>query len=322
MRPAASSWRICRDEVTAMTITRREFNKASLGALSLAALGGNALAGPENLVRKAIPSSGETVPIIGLGTNRYGVGNDVEKRAVLRAALSRFHELGGTVIDTAPMYRNSESVLGDLIADLGIRDELFIATKTDEDGGAAATVAQMQRSQDVLKTSTIDLMQVHNLRNWQEVLPILREWRQEGLVRYIGITTSRANQYEEFEKVMRQEELDFIQINYSLEQREAAERILPLAADRGAGVIINRAFGGGRIFEKVGDQPLPGWAHEFGCESWAQFLLKYAIGHPAATLSIPGMTKLHHVDDNFGAARGRLPGAKERKRQEAFFDAL
>ncbi|MDH5454749.1 MAG: aldo/keto reductase [Gammaproteobacteria bacterium] len=305
-----------------MTITRREFNKASLGALSLAALGGNALAGPENLVRKAIPSSGETVPIIGLGTNRYGVGNDVEKRAVLRAALSRFHELGGTVIDTAPMYRNSESVLGDLIADLGIRDELFIATKTDEDGGAAATVAQMQRSQDVLKTSTIDLMQVHNLRNWQEVLPILREWRQEGLVRYIGITTSRANQYEEFEKVMRQEELDFIQINYSLEQREAAERILPLAADRGAGVIINRAFGGGRIFEKVGDQPLPGWAHEFGCESWAQFLLKYAIGHPAATLSIPGMTKLHHVDDNFGAARGRLPGAKERKRQEAFFDAL
>jgi len=305
-----------------MTITRREFNKASLGALSLAALGGNALAGPENLVRKAIPSSGETVPIIGLGTNRYGVGNDVEKRAVLRAALSRFHELGGTVIDTAPMYRNSESVLGDLIADLGIRDELFIATKTDEDGGAAATVAQMQRSQDVLKTSTIDLMQVHNLRNWQEVLPVLREWRQEGLVRYIGITTSRANQYEEFEKVMRQEELDFIQINYSLEQREAAERILPLAADRGAGVIINRAFGGGRIFEKVGDQPLPGWAHEFGCESWAQFLLKYAIGHPAATLSIPGMTKLHHVDDNFGAARGRLPGAKERKRQEAFFDAL
>ncbi len=259
------------------------------------------------------------MPIIGLGTNRYGVGNDVEKRAVLRAALSRFHELGGTVIDTAPMYRSSESVLGDLIADLGIRDDLFVATKTDEGGGAAATVAQMKRSQDVLKTSTIDLMQVHNLINWQEVLPVLREWQQEGLVRYIGITTSRANQYEEFEKVMRQEELDFIQINYSLEQREAAERILPLAADRGAGVIINRAFGGGRIFEKVGDQPLPAWAHEFGCESWAQFLLKYAIGHPAATLSIPGMTKLHHVDDNFGAAHGRLPDAAERKRQEAFF---
>src|SRR5210317_509413 len=306
-----------------MNITRRNFSKAGLGAISLAALGtGSALAGPEHMIRKAIPSSGEMVPIIGLGTNRYGVGDDVEKRAVLRAALARFHELGGTVIDTAPMYRSSESVLGDLIADLGIRDDLFVATKTDKDGGAAATSAQMNASQEKLKTKTFDLMQVHNLINWQEALPVLREWKQEGLVRYIGITTSRAKQYEEFERVMRQQDLDFIQINYSLEQREAAERLLPLAADRGMGVIINRAFGGGRIFDKVGDQTLPDWAAEFGCESWAQFLLKYAIGHPAATLSIPGMTKAYHVDDNFGAAHGRLPSAEERRRQESFFDSL
>jgi len=305
-----------------MTITRRDFNKAGLGALSLAALGSNALAGPGQMIRKAIPSSGEMLPIIGLGTNRYGVGDDVEKRAVLRAALARFHQLGGTVIDTAPMYRSSESVLGDLMADLGIRDDLFVATKTDKDGGAAATSAQMKKSQETLRTETFDLMQVHNLINWQEALPVLREWKQEGLVRYIGITTSRARQYEEFEKIMQQEELDFIQINYSIEQREAADRILPLAADRGVAVIINRAFGGGRIFEKVGDQPLPAWAQEFGCASWAQFLLKYAIGHPAATLSIPGMTKLHHVDDNLGAAHGRLPDSTERARQEAFYDAL
>jgi aryl-alcohol dehydrogenase-like predicted oxidoreductase len=305
-----------------MTITRRDFNKACLGALSLTALGGNARAGAEQIIRKAIPSSGELVPIIGLGTNRYGVGDDVEKRAVLRAALARFHELGGTVIDTAPMYRSSESVLGDLIADLDIRDGLFVATKTDKDGGAAATSAQMKASQKKLKSATIDLMQVHNLINWQEALPVLREWQQEGLVRYIGITTSRAHQYEEFEKILRQEELDFIQINYSLEQREAADRILPLAADRGAAVMINRAFGGGRIFEKVGKQALPEWAREFGCETWAQFLLKYAIGHPASTLSIPGMTKLHHVDDNFGAAHGRLPDSAERARQESFYDAL
>jgi aryl-alcohol dehydrogenase-like predicted oxidoreductase len=305
-----------------MTITRRDFNKAGLGALSLAALGSCALAGPGQMIRKAIPSSGEMLPIIGLGTNRYGVGDDVEKRAVLRAALARFHQLGGTVIDTAPMYRSSESVLGDLMADLGIRDDLFVATKTDKDGGAAATSAQMKKSQETLQTKTFDLMQVHNLINWQEALPVLREWKQEGLVRYIGITTSRARQYEEFEKIMQQEELDFIQINYSIEQREAADRILPLAADRGVAVIINRAFGGGRIFEKVGDQPLPAWAQEFGCASWAQFLLKYAIGHPAATLSIPGMTKLHHVDDNLGAAHGRLPDSTERARQEAFYDAL
>jgi aryl-alcohol dehydrogenase-like predicted oxidoreductase len=180
----------------------------------------------------------------------------------------------------------------------------------------------MHESFAKLKTDKIDLMQVHNLRGWQDALPVMREWKQEGRIRYIGITTSRAAQYEEFEKVMRQEDLDFVQLNYSLEQREAAERLLPLAKDRGMGVIINRAFGGGRIFNQVGDQTIPDWAREFDCESWAQFLLKYAIGHPAATLSIPGMTKLRHVDDNVGAAHGRLPNAEERKRQETFFDSL
>lgn len=306
-----------------MRITRRDFNKAGLGALSFAALGGgHALAAPETMLRKAIPSSGELVPVIGLGTNRYGVGDDTEKRALLRAALERFRQLGGTVIDTAPMYRSSEAVLGDLIADLGIRDDLFIATKADEEPGGNATDAQMRESQRRLQTGTFDLMQVHNLRGTREALAKMREWQQDGKIRYIGITTSRAAQYEEFEKVMRSEELDFIQINYSLEQREAAERILPLAADRGVAVMINRAFGGGRIFEAVGDQPLPDWAQEFGCRSWAQFLLKYVIGHPAVTLSIPGMTKVHHVDDNFGAAHGRLPDADERRRQEAFYDSL
>jgi aryl-alcohol dehydrogenase-like predicted oxidoreductase len=305
-----------------MTITRREFNKASLGALSLTALGTNVLAGPEHMIRKAIPSSGEMLPIIGLGTNRYGVGDDVGKRSLLRDALERFHLLGGTVIDTAPMYRSSETVLGDLISDLGIRDDLFIATKVDKDTGGAATHAQIEESLRRLRTDTLDLLQVHNLIAWKEALPVLREWKQEGKVRYVGITTSRSRQYAEFEEVMKKEDLDFVQINYSLEQREAADRLLPLAAERGVAVIINRAFGGGKIFGKVSQQALPKWAQEFGCESWAQFLLKYAIGHPAATLSIPGMTKLHHVDDNFGASHGRLPDAAERRRQEAFYDNL
>jgi len=303
-----------------MKINRREFTKAGLGAAALAALGPVA-AKPEHLIKKAIPSSGEMIPIIGLGTNRYGVDEAEASRAPLRAALQRFHQLGGTLIDTAPGYRTSESVLGDLIADLDIGDDLFIATKTDE-SSAAATAAQMQDSSAKLKTPKMDLMQVHNLRGWKTALPVMRDWREEGRIRYIGITTSRENQYEEFEAVMRSEDLDFIQINYSLEQREAAERILPLAADRGVAVIINRAFGGGKIFDAVGDQALPDWAKDFDCESWAQFLLKYACGHPAATLAIPGMTKLHHVDDNFGAAQGRLPDAAERKRQEAFYDSL
>lgn len=306
-----------------MKLSRRQFTKAGLGAASLAVLGNStSLAGPEHMIRKAIPASGEMLPIIGLGTNRYGVDESEAARAPLRKALERFHRLGGTLIDTAPSYRTSESVLGDLIAELGIRGGLFLATKTDRSDGSDSTVAQMNESLVKLKTQKIDLMQVHNLRGWQDALPVMREWKQEGRIRYIGITTSRSQQYAEFEKVMHQEDLDFVQVNYSLEQREAAERLLPLAAERGMGVIINRAFGGGRIFGKVGDRPVPYWAQDFGCESWAQFLLKYAIGHPAATLSIPGMTKLHHVDDNFGAAHGRLPDAQERERQEAFFDAL
>ena len=303
---------------------RREFTRASLGAVSLVALGpalGPAFAGTEHIIKKAIPSSGELIPIIGLGTNRYGVDESAAARAPLRAALQRFHQMGGTLIDTAPQYRTSESVLGDLISDLGIRDDLFIATKTDK-SNAAETNAQMQISARKLDTSKFDLMQVHNLRGWKTALPVMRKWQQEGRIRYIGMSTSRASQYEDFEAVMRSEKLDFIQVNYSLEQREAADRILPLAADSGVAVIINRAFGGGRIFKAVGDKPLPDWAKDFGCASWAQFLLKYACGHPAATAAIPGMTKLHHVDDNFGAAHGRLPDAAERKRQEAYFDSL
>jgi diketogulonate reductase-like aldo/keto reductase len=265
---------------------RRSFTKAALGTVSLALTGtSHVLAEPSELIKKAIPSSGEMIPIIGLGTNRYGVDQSAASRAPLRAALQRFHHLGGTVIDTAPMYRSSESVLGDLIADLDIRDDLFVATKSDK-LSEAETDAQMRSSATKLKTEKFDLMQVHNLRGWKSALPVMREWQQEGRIRYIGITTSRSSQYEEFEHVLKNEKLDFIQINYSLEQREAANRLLPMAADRGVAVMINRAFGGGRIFQSVGDQQLPDWAKDFGCESWAQFLLKYAIGHPAATMTI------------------------------------
>ena len=212
-----------------MKITRREFNKAGLSALSLAALGGNALATGPELIRKPVPSTGEMLPVIGLGTNRYGRRD----RDVLLASLKRFHELGGTFIDTAPMYGKSEAVLGDLITELGIRDDLFVATKADEEPGGDATDAQMRRSQELLRTGSFDLMQVHNLRGTSAALAKMREWQQDGKIRYIGITTSREAQYEEFEEVMRTEKLDFIQVNYSLEQRQAADRILPLAADKG-----------------------------------------------------------------------------------------
>ena len=305
-----------------MAITRRNF---SLGCLSTAAalsLGGQAVfARPANAIKRPSPSSGEMIPIVGIGTNRYGVGASAEERAPLRAALQRFHECGGSVVDTAPGYRTSESVLGDLISDLDVRDDLFVATKVDR-AARADSESQMNDSLEKLRTDRFDLMQVHNLRGWENSIPLLRDWKDEGRIRYIGITTSRAKQYGLMEKIMRQEDLDFIQINYSLEQREAADRLLSLAADRGMAVIINRTFVGGRIFRQVADRPLPDWAAEFDCSSWAQFLLKYALGHPATTVAIPGMTKARHVDDNFGAAHGRLPNAIQRKQQEAFFDAL
>jgi aryl-alcohol dehydrogenase-like predicted oxidoreductase len=195
-------------------ISRRAFTKTTIAACGLLATGAPAaLAEPGNVARRRIPSSGEMIPIVGLGTNRYGVGPTAAERAPLREALARFHEWGGRVIDTAPGYGTSESVLGDLVADLGIRDELFLATKVDRDAGRDDSVAQMRDSARELGTDTIDLMQVHNLRGWRDALPVLREWKAEGRIRYIGITTSREAEYEEFEHVMRTETLDFVQLN-------------------------------------------------------------------------------------------------------------
>jgi aryl-alcohol dehydrogenase-like predicted oxidoreductase len=259
---------------------------------------------------------------VGVGTNRYGVGDDVELRAPLRDSLRRFHELGGTVIDTAPQYRSSEAVLGDLIEDLGIGDDIFLATKTDQQN-RADNEARLDRSVGLLGFSTIDLMQCHNLIGWETAIPQMQQWKTAGRTRYVGITTSRENQYELMEEIMKSQQLDFIQINYSLaDQRDAAERLLPLAADRGMAVMINRPFGGGNVFEKLSKTTLPDWAADFDAASWGQFLLKYVLSHPAVTCAIPGMTKVRHVEDNLSAGSGRMPTAVQRKQQEAFFDAL
>ena len=305
-----------------MTISRRDFNRVMLAAGSLTSMGPlAAFAGPAEILKRPIPSSGEMIPVIGLGTNRYSRGTTPEGRAPLKDALARFHEGGGTMIDTAPLYRESEEVLGHLMAELGIRNDMFVATKVDVEDPSDVH-AQIRNSQAMLQTEKFELQQVHNVRYWQTSVPVLREWKDKGLVKYIGITTSRESQYEELEKAMKTEKMDFLQINYSLEQRTSAERLLPLAADLGMAVIINRAFGGGRIFEAVGDQPLPDWTQELGVTSWAQFLLKYALSHPAVTCSIPGMTKARHVDDNFKAAHGPMPDASQRQKMEALYDAL
>jgi aryl-alcohol dehydrogenase-like predicted oxidoreductase len=306
-----------------MALSRRDFTKAGLAAVSLTTAGVPLIAASGGkLAVRPIPSSGETIPIVGVGTNRYGVGDDLELRQPLREALRKFHELGGTVIDTAPQYRSSEMVLGELIDELDIGDEVFMATKVDQ-LDAAGNEARLKRSIGLLGFPTIDLLQCHNLIGWETAIPQMQAWKASGRIRYVGITTSRQNQYSLMETIMKSQDLDFIQINYSLaDQRQSAEKLLPLAADRGMAVLINRPFGGGNVFEKLSKTSLPEWAADFDCHSWGQFLLKYVLSHDAVTCTIPGMTKVRHVEDNMAAGTGRMPSPAQRRKQEAFFDVL
>ena len=305
-----------------MKITRREILKLGAAAGAVMTLGTQKLfAQAQSLILKKIPSSGEGIPPIGIGTNRYGVGTGATERDPLRATLKKFAELGGKLIDTAPVYGSSEAVLGDLIAELGIRDQLFLATKTDMRGMVTGS-ASFQASLERLKTDKVEVMQVHNLVNAASELAAMREWQQDGRIKYIGITTSQARQFEDTEKLMSSEKMDFVQLNYSLDDREAEKRLLPLALDKGIAVIVNLPFGRGSLFAKAGDKPLPDWAAEFDCASWGQFFLKYIVSHPAITCAIPGTRAEHHAIDNFGAAQGRLPDADLRKRQEEYFANL
>jgi aryl-alcohol dehydrogenase-like predicted oxidoreductase len=258
---------------------------------------------PQAIIRKHIPGTDESLPAIGLGTNRYSVG-DTELYARLKQALSTFHELGGTLIDTAPMYRSSESILGQLMTELDLRDQLFVATKADRAAGQGGR-ERLNNSFTQLQTNRLDLVQSHNLLGVDSMLPVLREQQAAGRIRYVGITTSRNAQFTDFLQVMNEHPLDFIQVNYSLADRDAAERILPMAADKGIAVMINLPLGRGKLFRKVGDLPVPDWASEFDCDSWAQFFLKYVISHPAVTCAIPGMTRARHVAD---ARRARARG--------------
>lgn len=273
------------------------------------------------LIKRPIPSSGEMIPIVGIGTaRRYNVGASAAERAPLKEVLQRFPEMGGKLIDTAPSYGTAETVVGDLIRELGNRDRLFLATKVRQ-RTAQGGIQEMEQSFKQLHTDTIDLMQVHNLIGIDEMLPVMREWKAAGRLRYIGATTSSGRQHADFAAMMAKENLDFIQVNYSLEDRASAGRILPLAKDRGMAVLINLPFGRSSLFEVVGDRPLPDWATDFA-ESWAQFFLKYILSHPSVTCVIPGTAKIAYLVDNLGAARGPMPDAVMRRRMEQFYDAL
>jgi diketogulonate reductase-like aldo/keto reductase len=266
------------------------------------------------MLTRTIPSTGEKLPVIGLGTwKAFDVDLGAEIRKQLEDVLTQFVKLGGRVIDSSPMYGRAEEVIGDLTSSLGIREKLFLATKVWTEGKQSG-IHSMERSMSLLRTKRIDLMQVHNLVDVNTQLATLQEWKQQGRIRYTGITHYESGAFSEIEKLMRSQKFDFLQINYSLMESEADERVLPFAQERGIAVIANRPLGSGDLFSKVRSKPLPDWATEFDCHSWAQFFLKWIVANPAITCAIPATNKLRHLEDNMQAGIGRLPDAKLRRR--------
>ena len=306
-----------------MELTRREMVKVGLGTAAVSALWPiSELFAQTPLHMKAIPSSGERIPVIGIGTRDFGGGTPVP-RSEIKEVLRQFPELGGKVIDTATGYQGgaSETLIGELVSELGNRDRLFLATKVNASGKPAG-LAQIEQSFRRLRTDRIDLMAVHNIRDTQTQLETLRGVKQDGRIRYVGITTSEDSQYGEFETIMKTQTMDFVQIDYALDSRAAGDRLLPLAVDRGMAVMVNLPFGRGRLFAAVRNQTLPDWAKEIDCTSWAQVFLKYIISHPAVTCAIPGTRRVAHLLDNLQAAQGRLPDAAMRRRMEQFLDKI
>jgi len=267
---------------------------------------------PLPLITKAIPASGERIPAIGIGTDAFSKG----ARADIQAELQRMAELGGTLIDTSDDYGDSEAIIGAALAALGTRERMFLATKLS--GAAGAEV--FQRSLERLRTQRVELLQVHNLNGVAKLLPLMQEWKKAGRIRYLGVTTSRVSQHAELLDVMRHYPLDFIQVDYSIANRDAAAAILPLALERRCAVLINLPFGRSSLFREAASRKLPDWAADIDVGSWAQFFLKYVISHEAVTCAIPGSTKVNHLVDNQGAGRGRLPDAALRQRMEQYWD--
>jgi diketogulonate reductase-like aldo/keto reductase len=298
---------------------RREFVAA--GA-ALGALPGLSFANESSdMLKKHIPGTGESLPVIGLGTyNVFDVASTDEAIATRRDIVGRLTAAGGSLLDTSPMYNRSERVIGDVIAAGAKRDDLFLATKVWIDGRAAG-IEQMNRSAELMRTEVIDLMQVHNLRDTAIHMPVIREWQEEGRIRYSGLTHYTASALEALGREMQAFRPQFIQINYSLGEREAEVSILPLARELGIAVLINRPFQAGRLFRAVAGKALPDFAQEFA-DSWGQFFLKFIVSHPDVTCVIPATSKPHHMADNLGAGFGTMPDASMRQRMADYFENL
>lgn len=312
-------------------LTRRNVLQAGLAAGAVAALARAlpAQAAAEQPLTRAIPSTGEPLPVVGIGTNSFRLAN----LAGLRALLARFAELGATVIDTAALYGDSESAIGQALADLGLRKQMFLATKLMGGpmpmgpppvgmGPQRYGAESFDHSLEVLQTDRVDLLQVHGMNGIETLMPLLVDWKKAGRIRYIGATTSILADHPRMIECMQSLPLDFVQVDYSIANRDAAAKILPLAQERGIAVLVNMPLGGrggGNLARSVG-RTLPPWAADLRIGSWAQYMLKYVVSHPAVTCVIPGSTKLEHLEDNQQAALGPLPDAATRQRMEQEWD--
>jgi diketogulonate reductase-like aldo/keto reductase len=306
-----------RNDAARPRLSRAQFLRLAAGGMLASTLRREAAAQSsprsiDTMRERAIPSTGEPLPVVGCGTWR-GFDVDAGERSALLDVLAALFEAGGSVIDSSPMYGAAEATVGDLLARMQARQRAFIATKVWTRGREAG-IKQMRRSAELLNAEVIDLMQVHNLVDWRTQLATLREWKAEGRVRYVGVTHYTPSAFDDLEAVMRAETLDFVQLDYALDERDAEQRLLPLAAARGIAVLVNRPFGGGRLLSRLARRPLPAWAAEIDCTSWAQVLLKFVLSNPAVTCVIPGTGNPAHMRDNVLAGIGRLPDASLRER--------
>ena len=303
-------------------ITRRRAVKligATTASVCLPIGSSRAFAAEGSPLMRAIPSTGEKLPVVGLGSAvTFDVPSNSPKVNDITEVITRFAKHGGKVIDSSPSYGNAESLIGQIAGKSGLTDSLFIASKVRAKGKEAG-ITQIEQSLGRFQRRKIDLMQVHNLVDVETQMGALRESKSKGKIRYTGITYSEPQGFAEIERHMKLQHPDFVQINYSIVDRGAAQRILPLAQELRMGVIINRPFGSGGVIRAVLGKPLPPWAAEFDCHSWAQFLLKWVVSHPAVTCVIPATNNPQHLEDNMGAGFGRLPDAKTRQRMAALF---
>lgn len=302
-------------------MNRRDVLKSLAAAGAGAATGAPLMGSDEGPARitRPIPKGGELIPVIGLGTSRvFDVGSSESERAAVKAVLDALVESGGRVVDTAPMYGRAEGVVGELVATEGLRSRLFLASKVRTTGHDAG-LAQVETSLKLVGAGRMDLMQVHNLVDVKTQLATLRKLKEAGRIRYVGVSHWNASGHAELEQTLRDEALDFVQLNYSIVEREAEARLLPLAIERRVAVLVNRPFARGDLFDRVKGKPLPDWAASFDAASWGQFFLKFVVSHPAVTCAIPATAKVEHLRDNMAAGFGRLPDQATRERMAAMF---